>query len=140
MKPVITLLVRTRNGAAAAIAEAGRRRAADLGLRVDIVHVGPDADAPMPPLIGAPVGDDENVTAVVPVEFSAAQHEAWCFLCQLSLLRQEVGFAILVLGATSSAEFQARQRALIDRSAGSSAGRRPRAGSHPKTPRKTRVA
>ena len=106
MKPTILLLVRSSQGNATALAELGRLRAAELGLTVEIVAVR-DAD----PL--AATSGPESVTAVVPVDFAAAQHEAWCLLCQLSLLRRDVGFSILVLGAESDAAFEARQRALI---------------------------
>lgn len=106
MKPSITLIVRSRTGAAAALAEIGRARATNLGLTVEIV-------AQRAPGARLGRGEPESVTALVPVDFAATQHEAWCLLCQLSLLRQEVGFSILVLGAESDAAFQARQRALL---------------------------
>jgi hypothetical protein len=109
MKPAITLLVHSRSGSASALAEVGRQRALDLGLAVTVISLRtPD------PLLANPA--TESVTALVPVDFAAAQHEAWCLLCQLSLLRREVGFSILVLGTESDAAFQARQRALLVRS------------------------
>lgn len=108
MKPSITLLVRSRSGAATALAQLGQQRAVDLGLKVEIVPLR-EAD----PLAGC--ADRECVTALVPVDFAAAQHEAWCLLCQLSLQRRDVGFSILVLGAESDAAFEARQRALLGR-------------------------
>lgn len=106
MKPVLALFVRTRTGAASALAELGRLRATDLGLAVEIIPLASDD-----PLAAATTA--ESVTAVVPVDFAAAHHEAWCLLCHLSLLRREVGFSILVLGAENDAAFQARQRALV---------------------------
>ena len=106
MKPTITLLVRSRNGAATLLAQVGRRRATDLGLKAEIVPL--HGKEPL-----AATDHTESVTAVVPVDFAATQHEAWCLLCQLSLLRREVNFSILVLGAAGSAEFQARQRTLL---------------------------
>lgn len=112
MKPAITLLVRSRTGAAHALVEVARRRATDLGLRLEIIPLlSPDL---LPP--GELPGDataDESLTALVPVDFASAHHEAWCFLCQLSLLRCEIGFSILVLGAASHTAFRARQRALL---------------------------
>lgn len=110
MKPTIILLVHSRSGAATLLAQVGRRRAADLGLKAEIVpQRGND------PL--AATDHAEGVTAVVPVDFAATQHEAWCLLCRLSLMRREVSFSILVLGAAGSAEFQVRQRALLHASA-----------------------
>lgn len=106
MKPSLTFLVHSRNGDATALAEVGRRRATELGLHAETI-----------PLTGEPatgvMSGSESVTALVPVEFAGAEHEAWCLLCQLSLLRCSVGFTILVLGAAGSAGFQARQRALL---------------------------
>lgn len=109
MKPTITLLVRSRNGAATLLADVGRKRAADLGLTATIVPM--RGDEPF-----ATATERECVTAIVPVDFAAAQHEAWCLLCQLSLLRREVNFSILVLGAAGCAEFEARQRTLLGQS------------------------
>jgi hypothetical protein len=106
MKPGITFLVSSHNGDATALAEVGRRRAADLGLRAQVIPLTNERAA-------AVTSGPESVVAIVPVEFSTAQHEAWCLLCQLSLLRSGVGFTILVLGAAGSAEFQERQRALL---------------------------
>lgn len=106
MKPAIRLIVRSRTGAATALAEVGRQRAADLGLAVELVALPADGAS-------AANARSENVTALVPVDFAAAQHEAWCLLCQLSLLRAEVGFSILVLGAESDFAFQARQHAVL---------------------------
>jgi hypothetical protein len=106
MKPSLTLLVRSRNGDATALAEVGCRRATELGLRAGLIHLTvKDASG----LASGP----ESVTALVPAEFAGEQHEAWCLPCQLSLLRCGVGFTILVLGAAGSEEFQARQHALF---------------------------
>lgn len=106
MKPSLTFLVCSRNGDATALAEVGRRRATELGLSANIIRL-PQATA------SGIMSGSESVTALVPVEFAGAHHEAWCLLCQLSLLRCSVGFTILVLGAAGSAGFQARQRALL---------------------------
>jgi hypothetical protein len=106
MKPGITFLVSSHNGDATALAEVGRHRARDLGLRAEIV----------PSSVARTTGlatEQESIVAIVPVEFAAVQHEAWCLLCQLSLLRSGIGFTILVLGAEGSAEFQQRQQALL---------------------------
>lgn len=106
MKPGITFLVSSSNGDATALAEVGHQRAKDLGLRADIV----------PSSVARTTGlatEQESVVAIVPVEFAAVQHEAWCLLCQLSFLRSRVGFTILVLGAAGSVEFQKRQHALL---------------------------
>jgi hypothetical protein len=106
MKPNLTFLVCSRNGDATALAGVGRRRATDLGLRAEIVSLSTGHATGL-------VSQPESVVAIVPVEFTAAQHEAWCLLCQLSLLRSGVSFTILVLGAAGSEEFQKRQRALL---------------------------
>ncbi|MES2693903.1 MAG: hypothetical protein V4773_10555 [Verrucomicrobiota bacterium] len=112
MKPTLLLLVRSRNGAATALAEVGRRRATDLGVGVEILPLREDAA-----LARSTVGDHEtspeSVTAIVPVDFAVEHHEAWCLLCHLSLMRREVAFSILVLGAQAGEAFEARQRALI---------------------------
>lgn len=104
--PTLTFFVHTRNGDANALATVGRARAADFGLAAEIVVMGDGH-----PL--ASVAPTESVTAIVPLEFATAQHEAWCLLCQLSLLRCNVSFSILVLGAETDAAFVARQRALL---------------------------
>lgn len=103
MKPKILLLVQSRDGSAQALASVGCQRARDLGLSVEVVENNAMANK----------GAEESVTAVVPVDFAAAHHEAWCLLCQLSLLRCEVSFSILVLGVESGPHFEARQRALL---------------------------
>jgi hypothetical protein len=117
MKPNLTFLVCSRNGDATALAEVGCRRASDIGLRADIVPLSQEHATGL-------VSEPESVVAIVPVEFTAAQHEAWCLLCQLSLLRSGVGFTILVLGAAGSEEFQKRQRALLSAAAHSPRRRR----------------
>jgi hypothetical protein len=109
MKPSLTFLVCSHNGDATALAEVGRQRAIDLGLQAEIASL-TDAQA-----IGLTTGR-ESIVVIVPVEFAAAQHEAWCLLCQLSLLRSGIGFTILVLGAAGSVEFQKRQQAVLSAS------------------------
>ncbi len=111
MKPTLLLLVRSLDGAATALAAVGQRRAVELGVAVEVVPLRDDD-----PLAAAAAGgphEHESVTAVVPVDFAVEHHEAWCLLCHLSLLRGEVGFSILVLGAQSGDAFEARQRALL---------------------------
>jgi hypothetical protein len=111
VKPTLLLLVRSLDGAATALANVGQRRAAELGVAVEVVPLRDDD-----PLATAAAGgphEHESVTAVVPVDFAVEHHEAWCLLCHLSLLRGEVGFSILVLGAQSGDAFEARQRALL---------------------------
>lgn len=103
MKPVLTLVVRSRNGDAAALAAVACRRAVQLGLEIEVVTSGE-------PVVATQL-ESELITAVVPSEFAAAHHEAWCLLCQLSILRSGVDVSILVLGAESHAAFAARQRA-----------------------------
>lgn len=109
----LTLLVRSRNGTARMLADLAHLRAADLGLTLTVLD---ERDSPL--LASSESG--ESVTAIVPVDFAGTHHEAWCLLCQLSLMRREVNFAILVLGAQGCAEFTARQKALL-----SQAGRAP---------------
>ena len=106
MKPSLSFLVLSKNGDATALAEVGCRRAAELGLQAEHIPVTTESAPGL-------VNDNESVTVIVPVEFTGAQHEAWCLICQLSLLRCGVRFTILVLGAAGCAAFEVRQRAMF---------------------------